>query len=142
MKSWWGPAALALACGVGVVLFEFRERVDSERPEVVAPEVTALLGGAQIGDSIAGWTILGLHGPNEGKLLVDMGRDALRFTVSIAPLGSQVHAAPRTTAHYALYYGHPHPRGAKIPEGAIRAIMANFERTIRAHEGDIEVPGL
>lgn len=142
MKAWWGSAALSLACAIGVVVFESSDREQPEQATSVAPEVTALLGGLEVGDAVAGWAVLGVHGPHQGKLTLDFGRDALRFSVTVAPLGSQVHAAPRTTDRYALYYGHPHPRGAKIPDGAIRAIMANLERTIRANEADVTVPGL
>ncbi len=143
MKPWIGPAVLACACAAGVVVLEQRPRVEADprsEPVRVSAEAVALLDGLAVGERLAGWSVLGLAEPADGGVRVDVGRDALRFSVTIIALGRTAHAAPRSTERYALYYGHPHPRGAKIPDGAIRAIMAGLERRVRAHEADIDLP--
>ncbi|MEM6293852.1 MAG: hypothetical protein AAGA54_21430 [Myxococcota bacterium] len=143
MRPWVGPAILAAVCAVGVVLLELRPREPadpgSDRRQVSA-EAIALLDGLTAGERIAGWSVLGLSEPREGGVRVDFGRDDLRFSVTVTALGQTTHAAPRSTERYALYYGHPHPRGAKIPDGAVRAIMAGLERRIRANEANVALP--
>ena len=147
MMIWrWGPpAALSLVCIVGVAERLAAEPPESERAGQRAPaptEAFALLDDLEIGEKLAGWTVLGLTGPNDGALQLDVARDDIRFSITIAARGAVQYPAPRTTARYELYYGHPHPRGTEIPENAIRAIMAGVERRVRRNEADVVVPGL
>lgn len=147
MMVWrWGPpAVLSIVCIVGV-----GERLRAGPPEPeragqrapAPPEAFALLDGLAIGETLAGWTVLGLSGPNDGALRLDIARDNVRFSITIAARGAVEYPAPRTTALYDLYYGHPHPRGVEIPDNAIRAIMAGVERRVRRNESDVAVPGL
>ena len=147
MMIWrWGPAAaLSLACVVGVT-----ERLLADPPESTRaaqrtpapPEAFALLDGVEIGEVLAGWTVLGLTGPDGGALQLDVARDDVRFSITVAARGAVDYPSPRTTERYDLYYGHPHPRGTEIPENAIRAIMAVVERRVRRNEAAVEVPGL
>ncbi len=143
-RSWLGPAGLTLACALAVVGFERRGPVGPglHHTDTVPAQAHELLDGLQAGDAIAGWTVLGIDGPGEEGLRIDLGRDALRFSVTLSPLGAQVQGAPRSTERYAIYYGHAHPRGAEIPDGAVRAILAGVERRVRKHERDVVVPGL
>lgn len=147
MMIWrWGPPALlSLACVVGVV----ERLVDPPEIEVRAgqrppasPEAFALLDGLELGETLAGWTVLGVTGPIDHALHLDVARDELRFTITIAARGAAPFASPRSTERYDLYYGHPHPRGTEIPENAVRAIMAGVERRVRRNEAEVEVPGL
>lgn len=147
MMIWrWGPPAiLSLACIIGV-----GERLRADSPEAdragqrapAPPEAFALLDDLEVGEKLAGWTVLGLTGPTDGALQLDVARDDIRFSITVAARGAVQYPAPRTTARYDLYYGHPHPRGTEIPENAIRAIMAGVERRVRRNESDVAVPGL
>lgn len=147
MMIWrWGPpAALSLVCllGVGERLLSgppITARVGQRTP--APPEAFALLDDLEIGEKLAGWTVLGLTGPRDGALQLDVARDDIRFSITVAARGAVQFPAPRTTARYDLYYGHPHPRGTEIPDNAIRAIMAGIERRVRRNEADVVVPGL
>jgi len=147
MMIWrWGPPALlSLACIAGAL----ERLVDPPQAEVRAgqrppapPEAFALLDGVQVGERLAGWTVLGLTGPVDNALQLDVARDEIRFSITIAARGAVDFSSPRSTERYDLYYGHPHPRGTEIPENAIRAIMAGVERRVRRNEAQVEVPGL
>ena len=141
----FGPALLlTLLCVIGVV-----ERLGSPAPATRAedrvpasPEALALLDGLAPGELLAGWTVLGITGPSEGALHIDVARDEVRFTVSVAPQGVLEYRAPRSTARFDLFYGHPHPEDTEIPENAIRAILAGVERRVRRNEASVTVPGL
>ncbi len=147
MMIWrWGPAAaLSLVCLVGVT-----ERLLAPPPETeragqrtpAPPEAFALLDGLEVGEVLAGWTVLGLTGPDGGALRLDVARDDVRFSITVAARGAVEYPSSRTTERYDLYYGHPHPRGAEIPENAIRAVMAGIERRVRRNEATVEVHGL
>jgi len=147
MMIWrWGPPALlSIVCIAGLV-----ERVVAPPPEAgrssqrqpAPPEAFALLDGLEIGERLAGWTVLGVTGPVDRTLQIDVARDDVRFSVTVASRGALEHQPPRATAKYDLYYGHPHPRDTEIPENAIRAILAGVERRVRRNEADVDVPGL
>jgi hypothetical protein len=147
MMIWrWGPPALlSLACIVGVGERLLAEPPPSDRAGQRAPappEAFALLDDIELGERLAGWTVLGLTGPKDGALQLDVARDDIRFSITVAARGAVEYPAPRTTDRYDLYYGHPHPRGTEIPENAIRAIMAGVERRVRRNEAKVAVPGL
>lgn len=142
---WGPPALLSLACIVGVV----ERLLDPPEVEVRAgqrppapPEAFVLLDDLEVGERLAGWTVLGVTGPIERALQIDVARDDIRFSITVAARGALPYAAPRSTERYDLYYGHPHPRDTEIPENAIRAIMAGVERRVRRNEAEVEVPGL
>ena len=141
----WGPSALlCLLCILGVMhrLGASAAPQRASRQQPAPPEAVALVDGLQVGDKLAGWTVLGLTGPLDGVLRIDVARDEIRFSVSVAARGAVPYPAPRTTEMYDLYYGHPHPRDTEIPEAATRAIMAGIERRIRRNEASVEVPGM
>jgi len=142
---WGPPVLLTLACLVGVVERLLAPPVPAERAAErtpAPPEAIALLGGLALGEKLAGWTVLGVTGPTDGALRIDVGRDEIRFSITVTALGAGDYAAPRSTERYDLFYGHPHPRGTQIPELAVRAILAGVERRIRRNEADVTVVGL
>lgn len=141
----WGPSALlCLLCLAGVMHRlggpAPAERANRQQP--APPEAVALLDGLQVGEKLAGWTVLGITGPLERVLRIDVAHDDIRFSISVAARGVVEYPAPRTTQMYDLYYGHPHPRDTEIPESATRAIMAGIERRVRRNEASVEVPGM
>jgi hypothetical protein len=141
----FGPALLLTLLCIAGVLDRLGSPPAATRAEERAPapaEAIALLDGLVVGEKLAGWTVLGITGPSDNALHIDVARDETRFTVSIAPLGAMEHRPPRSTEHYALYYGHPHPKNTSIPENTIRAILAGVERRVRRNERTISVPGL
>ncbi len=142
----WGPSALlSLLCLLGVVhrLGAPAPQDDrASRAEPAPAEAVALLGGLQVGEKLAGWTVLGITGPVDRVLRIDLAFHEIRFSISLAARGAVKYPAPRTTETYDLYYGHPHPRGTTIPESATRAIMAGIERRVRKHEATVVVPGM
>ena len=141
----WGPSALlCLLCALGLVhrLGASAPRQRASQQEAASPEVVALLDGLQAGEKLAGWTVLGITGPADRVIRIDVARGGIRFSVSVAAAGAVEYPAPRTTQRYELYYGHPHPRGTEIPQSATRAIMAGIERRIRRNEASVEVPGM
>ncbi len=101
-----------------------------------------MLDGLQVGEKLAGWTVLGITGPKDRVLRIDVAHAEIRFSISVAAQGAVEYPAPRTTETYELYYGHPHPRDTEIPESATRAIMAGIERRVRRNEATVEVPGM
>ncbi len=131
----WISAAVGLACLAGIVL----DGPTPQRPvaSARAPAREAdhdLLGGLREGDRIAGWTVLGLSRPDDEVLRIDFGRDAVRFAVDVTLLGAKPELPPSQTDRYAIYYGHAHPEGTRIPDGAIRAITAEIARRIHQNE--------
>lgn len=136
-RAFVGPAAVAVSCVLGIV---YAQAVPTRRDEPVAPasppteQAIAMLGGLHPGDTLVGWTVLGIDGPHEGKVRVDLGRDAVRFSITVAPLGTELQSAPLSTDAHALYYGHPHPRGTSLPPGAVRALLHRIADRVRAHE--------
>ncbi len=141
----WGPSALlCLLCILGVVhrLGASAPKQRASRQQPASPEAVALLDGLQVGEKLAGWTVLGITGPVDRVLRIDVAYEEIRFSISVAARGAVVYPAPRTTETYDLYYGHPHPRGTEIPESATRAIMAGIERRVRRHEATVIVPGM
>ena len=141
----WGPSALfSLLCILAVVhrLGAPADEDRASRQKTAPPEAVALLDGLQVGEKLAGWTVLGITGPVDRVLRIDVAYEEIRFSISVAARGAVEYPAPRTTQTYDLYYGHPHPRGAKIPESATRAIMAGIERRIRRNEATVEVPDM
>ena len=141
----WGPSALlSLLCLLGVVhrLGASPRPQRANRQQPAPPEAVALLDGLQVGEKLAGWTVLGITGPTDRVLRIDVAYDDVRFSISLAARGAVEYPAPRTTETYDLYYGHPHPRGTEIPESATRAIMAGIERRVRRHEATVVVPGM
>lgn len=136
LNSPWISAGVAAACMVGIL-------ADAPAPTVtdgaqarsgVGGEDSALLGGLREGDRVAGWTVLGVSRPRDGVLRIDFGRDTVRFAIDVSPLGSQPERPPTQTDRYAIYYGHAHPEGTRIPDGAIRAITAEIARRVHANE--------
>lgn len=141
----WGPSALlCLLCIFGVVhrLGTPPPGERASRQEPAPPEAAELLDGLEVGETLAGWTVLGLTGPVDRVLRIDVARDEIRFSISVAARGAVEYPAPRTTETYDLYYGHPHPRDTEIPESATRAIMAGIERRVRRNEANVQVPGM
>jgi len=141
----WAPSALlCLLCIVGVAhrLGASAPQDRASRQQPAPPEAMALLDGLQVGEKLAGWTVLGITGPTDRVLRIDVAHDEIRFSISVAARGAVEYPAPRTTETYDLYYGHPHPRDTEIPESATRAIMAGIERRVRRNEASVEVPGM
>lgn len=121
------PAAcVAAACAVGAVVYASRPRAKPEPPAVTiaAPE----LGGLKAGDRIAGWNVAAMTTEKDGAIAVTMSRDAMEFTLTIAPLGLRAENPPYATKTHAMYYGHTRPSDARIPDGAMRAITAELVR--------------
>ncbi len=144
MRPWILPAVLTAACLAGVIERESRPPPPARAAEQTPapPEALALLDGLVIGEKLAGWTVLGVTGPVDRVLRIDLARDEVRFSISVAARGAVEYPSPRQTERYDLYYGHPHPRDTEIPDNAIRAIMAGVERRVRRNEATVEVPGL
>ncbi|MBV1858335.1 MAG: hypothetical protein KUG77_07975 [Nannocystaceae bacterium] len=141
----WGPCALlSLLCIWGVVhrLGASAPSERASRQQPAPPQALALLDDLQVGEKLAGWTVLGITGPLDRVLRIDVAHGEIRFSVSIAARGAVPYPPPRTTETYDLYYGHPHPRDTEIPESATRAIMAGVERRVRRNESRVEVPGM
>ncbi len=144
MKPWVLPAVLTAAC-LGGVLERVASPPQPQRAQArspAPPEAFALLDGLSTGDRLAGWTVLGVTGPVDRVLTIDVARDETRFSVSVAARGAVAFSSPRQTERYDLYYGHPHPRNVQIPRNAVRAIMAGVERRVRRNEASVQVPGL
>ena len=104
-------------------------------PSAPSPAAIALLDGLQPGDTLAGWTVLGIDGPRDEAIRVDLGHKDVRFAITIAPLGALPDSPAMQTDLHALYYGHAHPDRSAIPPNATRALLANLARRVRKHEG-------
>jgi len=143
----WAPAVVALLCAGGLLrAWVDPQRVDPELRQHRAPELSeparALLGGLKVGDRLVGWTVQALDGPTDGMLRVDLGRGEVRFALMVTPLGAQPESPPMQSERYAIYYGHAHPPGTTLPENTIHATTSALAGRLRAHEGEVEVPGL
>jgi hypothetical protein len=116
---------------------------DAEPAEVrPAPpaDVVALLGALEGGERVAGWEVIGIAGPDDRLIRVDLRREDHRFSIMVARIGVRSERPPVTTDLYAIYYGHTDPPGTKIPDGAVRAITHAFARRIAATEHDVPIP--
>lgn len=145
VPSWVVPAVLAALCfGVAGYLELGPRQVASSRRAgsegSLSPQARVLLGDMAVGDSMAGWKVLGMRGPTHEEIQIDFGREQMRFTLSIARLGAKTEGAPLQTERFALYYGHAHPAGVTIPNGAIRALLHGVGRQLRATERSVELP--
>lgn len=111
-----------------------------------APGITdagrVLLGGLAAGDELVGWTVRSLEGPTEGMLHVEVERDGVSFPLMVAAKGSHPQRPPVTTERYLIFYGHAYPPQITLPEGTIRATTHALARRVRAHESEVEVPGM
>jgi hypothetical protein len=104
------------------------------------PAALTLLGELEIGEHIGGWEVLGIEGPMNGEIRVELGRDHQRFSIMVARLGTRPEKPPVKTEQYAIYYGHAHPPDTSIPDGAIRAITHALARRVSATEHELPVP--
>jgi hypothetical protein len=84
--------------------------------------------------------VLGVRGPVDGMILVDLGRDGLRFSVMVTRLEARTERPLVKTDRYAIYAGHADPPGTRIPEGAIRAITHKLARRIGETEHELPLP--
>ena len=134
-RSWLGPLAVAAVCFIGVVALELRPEAAPPTPTEPSPAAVALLGGLQPGEKIAGWTVLGIDGPRDETIRIDLAHKDVRFAITIAPLGALPDSPAMQTDFHALYYGHAHPDQESIPPNATRALLANIARRVRKNEG-------
>lgn len=133
LPRWLPAAAISLVCFAVAIGLETRPKANDAPPqqtEAAPPDVATVLGDLEVGSTVVGWSVLGIRTAADGVIDVDLGRDKIRFTVTIAPLGTRVESAPLSTDHYALYYGHAHPRGAKLPDAGVQAVLHNLARII------------
>lgn len=141
-----GPAIVAALAVAALVHGELRPPpvADTDAAATREPEATrgalALLDGLAKGDTMAGWTVLGIDGPRDEAIRIDFGRDEIRFSVMVMRLGAVPQTPPVQTDRYAIYYGHAQPADTPIPTGAVRAITHGIERRIRNTEHDVPVP--
>ena len=136
-------AALALACAIGALVAECsREPPAAAQPHApsITPRAALLLDGLQVGQRLAGWTVIALDGPHDRAIDVGFERDGQRFVVTITPMGARPENPALQTDRYAIYYGHAVPPDTKIPDGAVRAITAALARRIGEHEAEIPEP--
>jgi hypothetical protein len=143
----WAPALVALACllGFGYSWLDPVPRsakAEPRRAPQASAEARALLGGLAVGERLMGWTVQAVDGPLEGVLRVDLGRDDVRFALTVAPKDARPERAPVETERYAIFYSDAHPPGTALPDGTIRATTHALARRIRANEATVEVPGL
>jgi hypothetical protein len=152
MTAWrraraWAPAAIALAGVAALGWSQLHPVTPASKPSVpsepqLSDEARTLLGELEVGDQIMGWTVQALDGPTDGMLRIDVGRDRVRFALMVATIGSRPQAPPLQTQRYAIFYGHAHPPETSLPDGTIRATTHALARRIRAHELELEVPGM
>ncbi|HWB76038.1 MAG TPA: hypothetical protein VG755_13810 [Nannocystaceae bacterium] len=136
-------AALAIACAAAAIATEAsRDAPAAAQPHApsITPRAAELLDGLQVGQRVAGWTVIALDGPRDRAIEVGFERDGQRFVVTIAPMGARPENPALQTDRYAIYYGHAVPPDTKIPDGAVRAITAGLARRIGKHEADIPEP--
>lgn len=133
---------LAIVCAIAAVHAEL-SRAEPE-PTASTPTISAhavaLLDGLQLGDRVAGWTVIELVGPRARAIDIGFERDGQRFVVTIAPMGARPEHPAVQTDRYAIYYGHAVPPERPIPDGAVRAITAALARRIGAHEAELPEP--
>ncbi len=134
MRPWLGPAAVALVCGVGTMVLGLRPPPIEPERAVASEDAIALLDGLRVGDRVKGWTVLGIDGPRDGTVRIDYGHGDVRFSITVSPLGSVPDNPPMHTDLYAIYYGHVHPDGAKIPPAAVKALLADTARRLKKTE--------
>lgn len=131
-------AALVTASGIawGLVAPPRSEAV--ARPDAstsLAAPVAEVLASLEVGTRLAGWRVVAVVPADEpGGARVDLERDDLRFGLSVIPREAAVHSAPTRTEHWAIYYGHVRPQGARVPTRIVTAVTAALEREIRARE--------
>jgi len=127
------PAAVvAFACAIGAVYAESArvETEDGASLSVASPSASAL--GLHVGDLIAGWRVVAIAGAPDSELRIDVARDDMRFAVTVVPMGARPENPPMQTRTHAIYYGHALPAEARIPDGAVRAILADIVRRLDA----------
>ena len=95
------------------------------------PPITEVLG-LKAGDKIAGWKVRALAGTPDTELRIDLERDAIRFAITVTPLGIRPENPPAQSQRHAIYYGHAQPAGTRVPDGAVRAITADIARRLDA----------
>lgn len=141
-----GPAIIAVACTVAAALSlagsgPTTTTHASERPPAT-PEALALLGGLAPGDTLVGWTVERIDGPQDSELRVVIARDDVRFALVVTRQDPSKQPPPAMTEHYAIYYGHAQPPDTRLPQGTVRATTHALARRIAEHEHEIAVPEL
>jgi hypothetical protein len=125
---------VAAVCFAGVVALLLRPEAGAPASAAPSPATVALLDGLQPGDTLSGWTVLGIDGPREEAIRIDLAHKDVRFAITVAPLGALPESPAMQTDLHALYYGHAHPDEASIPPGATKALLANIARRVRRNE--------
>jgi hypothetical protein len=135
-RAAWGPLLVAIACAGGIAWAESRAEV--AQPEVAPAELSAeasrLLGGLQVGDKVAGWTVDAIASPAPRQIRIDLAHDDVSFSITVAPLGELPESPVLQTERFAIYYGHAQPEGTRLPRGGLRAILHELKRRIEERE--------
>jgi hypothetical protein len=75
-------------------------------PHPYGEEARALLRGLDAGAAVGDWTVVRVEGPlSDRQIHITLSRAELVFVATLAPAGSQPHAAPVSVAGWDLFYG-------------------------------------
>ncbi|MEM9191935.1 MAG: hypothetical protein AAGF12_22370 [Myxococcota bacterium] len=114
-----------LAYGDGTA---FESESPTSVPErTLSAEASALVSGLRVGDSLGGWEVEQVFGPDDGAVEVWVKNGELRIPLRIVPIGSRPHEAPEQTDRVGIYYGSPIDdtgRGIGPPVDTIEVIDA------------------
>ncbi|MBL4683649.1 MAG: hypothetical protein JKY37_03590 [Nannocystaceae bacterium] len=135
-----GPllAALVAASGIAWGLVQPPPRSDDAVPQRATeggPEVRALLGGLSRGDTLVGWRVTAISGPDaRGTIRIELSHRQLAFSLLLSPKGAQPEQAPVQTEHWSIFYGHVFPPEAVLSANVIRATTNGLANRVREHE--------
>jgi len=134
-----GPllAALVSAAGIAWGLADppVRADVNGSPPATLGASASALLGGLAQGDTLVGWRVTAVTGPDgDGAIRVQLVNRDVAFSLMVSPLQGALEQAPVQTEHWAIYYGHVRPADASLSRNVITATTHALANRVRKHE--------
>jgi len=95
----------------------------------------ALLGGLAQGDTLVGWRVTAVSGPdNDGVIRIQLVNRDVAFSLMLSPLEGALEQAPVQTEHWAIFYGHVQPADTALSRNVITATTNALANRVRQHE--------
>jgi len=125
--------AAAVALSLGAACEQPQHNEPPAPPAPYTAEARALLGGLDVGEQLAGWTVDSAAGPGDGRIDVRVRKGDTSFVVWLVKKGSASEPAPYSTQLVDIYFGHSVPTQPGPPGDEIQAVLAQVvERVTRA----------
>jgi hypothetical protein len=97
---------------------------------VATPDARALLGGLNVGDTVATLHVAALHGPSKGAIDIALRDQTAGLLITVTTRGVSPRPAPRSSEHYDLFYRDRDlglaPATARAREEALDDVLARI----------------